>query len=83
MEPGDWQEPYARAVGLTTADGRGGVLINSWWEPLQFILPELMREPLPWVLIDTTDEVVGEPQALTAELVTVGPRSLVGLGRPG
>jgi isoamylase len=81
MEPGDWQEPYAHAVGLTTADGRGGVLINSWWEPLQFTLPELMREPLPAIVIDTTDEVVGEPQALTAELVPVGPRSLVVLGR--
>jgi hypothetical protein len=32
-------------------------------------------------VIDTTDEVVGEPQALTAELVPVGPRSLVVLGR--
>ena len=40
-----------------------------------------MREPLPWLMIDTTDAVVGEPQALTSELVTVGPRSLVGLGR--
>jgi isoamylase len=81
MEPADWQEPYAHAVGLATADGRAGLLINSWWEPLQFTLPELMREPLPAIVIDTTDEVVGEPQALTAELVPVGPRSLVVLGR--
>ena len=81
MEPADWSEPYARAVGLTTADGRGGLLINAWWEPLQFTLPELMREPLPWLVIDTTDAVVAEPQPLTSELVTVGPRSLVALGR--
>jgi glycogen operon protein len=81
MEPADWQEPYAHAVGLATADGHAGLLINSWWEPLQFTLPELMREPLPAIVIDTTDEVVGEPQALTAELVPVGPRSLVVLGR--
>ncbi len=81
MEPADWSEPYARAVGLATADGGGGLLINSWWEPLQFTLPELMREPLPWLVIDTTDAVVAEPQPLTSELVTVGPRSLVGLGR--
>jgi hypothetical protein len=30
--------------------------------------------------IDTTDAVVGEPQPLTSELVTVGPRSLIALG---
>ena len=42
-----------------------------------------MRSPLPSVVINTTDERVGEPQALTTELVTVGPRSLVVLGRPG
>jgi hypothetical protein len=41
----------------------------------------LMREPLPWLVIDTTDAVIAEPEALTAELVTVGPRSLVVLGR--
>jgi isoamylase len=81
MEPADWQEPYAHAVGLATADGRAGVLINSWSEPLQFMLPELMRAPLPSVVIDTSDGFVGEPQALTAELTTVGPRSLVVLGR--
>ncbi len=81
MEPADWSEPYARAVGLATADGRAGLLINAWWEPLQFTLPELMREPLPWLVIDTTDVVIGEPQPLTSELVTVGPRSLVALGR--
>jgi hypothetical protein len=37
--------------------------------------------PLPWLAIDTTDAVVGEPQPLTAELVIVGPRSPVVLGR--
>jgi isoamylase len=83
MEPGDWVKPYAHAVGLATADSQAGLLINSWWEPLQFTLPELMRVPLPSVVIDTTDERVAEPQALTTELVTVGPRSLVVLGRPG
>ena len=84
MEPADWSEPYARAVGLATADGGGGLLINAWWEPLQFTLPKIMRTPLPWLVIDTTDAVVGEPQPLTSEVVTVGPRSLVALGRdPG
>ncbi len=81
MEPADWQEPYAHAVGLATADGQAGLLVNSWWEPLQFTLPELMRQPLPSIVIDTTDELVGEPLALTAELVPVGPRSLVVLAR--
>jgi len=58
------------------------VLVNSWWEPLEFTLPELMREPLPALLLDTTDERVLDPQALATEQVTVGPRSLVVLGRP-
>jgi len=82
MAPGDWQEPYAHAVGLATADGRAGVLVNSWWEPLQFTLPELMRAPLPALLLDTTDDLVLDPQALATERVTVGPRSLVVLGHP-
>jgi pullulanase/glycogen debranching enzyme len=81
MEPADWSEPYARAVGLATVDGGGALLINAWWEALQFMLPEMMRTPLPWLVIDTTDAVVDEPQPLTSELVTVGPRSLVALGR--
>ena len=38
-------------------------------------------DTLPWLMVDTTDAIVGEPQPLTAELVTVGPRSLVVLGR--
>ena len=82
MQPGDWQESYAHAVGLATANGHVGVLVNSWWEPLEFTLPELMREPLPALLLDTTDERVLDPQALATEQVTVGPRSLVVLGRP-
>ena len=82
MEPADWQEPYAHAVGLATADGRAALLVNSWWESLQFTLPALLRQPLPAVVIDTTDERVVEPQPLTVELVTVGPRSLVVLGPP-
>jgi isoamylase len=81
MEPADWSVPYAHAVGLATADGGGGLLINSWWEPLQFTLPEVMRTPLPWLMVDTTDALVSEPQSLTSDLVTVGPRSLVALGR--
>ncbi len=80
MTPPDWQQPYARAVGLGNAQGRAGVLINAWWEPLQFTLPELMREPLPAVLLDTTDETVLQPRVLASEQVTVGPRSLVVLG---
>ena len=81
-----WSPPTGQSrmrtrSGSATADGGAGLLINSWWEPLQFTLPELMRAPLPWLVIDTTDAVVGEPQALTSELVTVGPRSLVALGR--
>ncbi len=47
MEPADWLEPYAHAVGLAAADGAGRLLINAWWEPLQFTLPELMRASLP------------------------------------
>ena len=58
MQAGDWQEPFARAVGLATADGAGGLLVNAWWEPLEFSLPELMRAPLPAVVVDTVDDAV-------------------------
>jgi isoamylase len=82
MQPQDWQEPYAHSVGLATADGAAGLLVNAWWEPLQFTLPELMRAPLPAVVIDTTDEGPPQPRPLSSEQVTVGPRSLVVLGHP-
>jgi isoamylase len=82
MQPEDWQETYARAVGLATADGAGGLLVNAWWEPLEFSLPELMRAPLPAVVVDTTDDTAAPPRPLASEQVTVGPRSLVVLGRP-
>jgi len=82
MRPEDWQEPYARAVGLCTADGSGGLLVNAWWEPLQFTLPELMRQPLPAVVIDTSQHAV-VMRAPQSEQLTVAPRSLVVLGSPG
>jgi isoamylase len=82
MQPDDWRAPYARAVGLSTADGAGGLLVNAWWEPLEFTLPELMRQPLPAVVIDSADSAdgAGAMRALASERLTVGPRSLVVLG---
>jgi glycogen operon protein len=79
MQPEDWRQPYARAVGLSTADGAAGLLVNAWSEPLQFTLPELMREPLPAVVIDTADDAV-PARATASEQVMVAARSLVVLG---
>jgi isoamylase len=90
MTEGDWQWPGARTVAVhldgTAApdlDHRGRplpdddllILVNAWWEPVAFSLPDVGR-PADWqVELDTDD-----PQRTTAvsggDPVTVGPRSL-------
>jgi glycogen operon protein len=96
MTEGDWRWPGARTVAVhldgaaaPDLDQRGRplldddllILVNAWWEPVAFSLPDV-GHPADWqVELDTYD-----PQRTTAatagDPVTVGPRSLTVLRSP-
>jgi isoamylase len=69
MEAADWSNPGARAVAVGGADGL--LLVNAWWEPLSFRLPDGRT----WAVeLDTTDPTIGRLASGTIELAG---RSLV------
>jgi len=101
MTGADWADPNALAVALyldgsddpdRAADGTWLidddflVLVNAWWEPLDFVLPDTRPEAGWQVEIDT--HYLASPAGLAAEErkagdhVTVGPRSVVVLKNP-
>jgi glycogen operon protein len=101
MTAADWSDPSALALALyldgsddpdQAADGTFLldddflVLVNAWWEPLDFVLPPT-RAGASWhVEIDTYDPApAGRPGAASrraAGRITVGPRSVVVLADP-
>ena len=94
MAGADWADPNALAVALyldgsddpdQAADGTWLVdddflvLVNAWWEPLDFTLPAT-REQARWQAeIDTYDPSAPARSAArrAGERITVGPRSVV------
>ena len=86
MTPDDWGASFARAVTMalsgatgrhTPADDPFLLMLNAWWEQLDFSLPESLRR-LDWeVELDTADpEVRGQPLD-PGGTVPVTARSLV------
>jgi isoamylase len=101
MDGDDWADPNARAIAIyldgsddpdRAADGTFLVdddflvLVNSWWEPLEFVLPATRPQAAWRVEIDTYDPATREGAAVTgrtaADSITVGPRSAVVLLSP-
>ncbi|MGZ4603574.1 MAG: glycogen debranching protein GlgX [Kineosporiaceae bacterium] len=105
MTGADWRDPRSRAAAMVfdgTAepdrDQDGGfmvdedllVLVNGWWEPLDFTLPPPPERPgtppAPWrVELDTFAGVVWPVDAdlrPPGTTLTVGPRSLMLLAAP-
>ena len=101
MADGDWSDSSALAVAIyldgsdapdRAADGSFLldddflVLVNAWWEPLDFVLP-VTRQTASWcTAIDTyalatAAGSAGAPRA-AGDHVTVGPRSVVVLCDP-
>jgi glycogen operon protein len=101
MTDADWSDPGALAIALyldgsddpdRAADGTPLldddflVLVNAWWEPLEFVLPRT-RDRAAWhVEVDTYD-LTPPPRSATAvrdagDRVAVRPRSLVVLCDP-
>jgi len=100
MEAGNWSDPDALAIALyldgsdapdRAADGTWlidddfMVLVNAWWEPLDFTLPET-RPQAQWQQdIDTFDPVRAGSAATrlqAGDQIAVGPRSVVVLVSP-
>jgi isoamylase len=104
MTDGDWSDESALAVALyldgfddpdRAADGAPLldddflVLVNAWWEPLEFVLPST-RERAAWhVEVDTYDLTPATGSAAVRDAVrdagdrvAVGPRSLAVLCSP-
>jgi glycogen operon protein len=104
MDGGNWADTNARAIaiyldgsddpdraedGTFLVDDDFLVLVNSWWEPLDFALPDTRPEARWRVEIDSYDP--GSPgdaaqeERKPGDTVTAGPRSVVVLrsGSPG
>ena len=100
MTAASWSDPNALAIALYL-DGsddpdRAGdgtwlldddflVLVNAWWDPLEFVLPATRPEASWRVEVDTYDLAppAGPPAARCAgDHVTAGPRSVVVLLSP-
>ncbi|MGH2886524.1 MAG: glycogen debranching enzyme, partial [Solirubrobacteraceae bacterium] len=87
----DWGAVYARAVTVALSGATGDethpddpflILMNAWWEPLDFAIPESLRE-LAWqVEVDT--EVPGRAGVVidSSKAVTLTGRALVLLRSP-
>jgi isoamylase len=60
--------------------------VNSWWEPLEFVLPATSPQAAWRVEIDTHDPATqkdtASPDRAAGDSITVGPRSLVVLLSP-
>ena len=86
MDSQDWSDSGARAVTVALSGDTGDptrpddpflILINSWWEPLDFKLPESVRD-LGWqVEIDTADPAVSARAVDPSAAVTLTGRSLM------
>jgi glycogen operon protein len=94
MTAENWADPNARSValfinGATDPDiGAGGtpmvdndflVLINAWWEPLNFAVPVDLPGSRWDVVCDAFDLA---RKGTAAQELTVGPRSIVILQSP-
>ena len=86
MTPQDWNQSFARAVmaGLTGDTGDPAqpddpflILINSWWEPLDFAVPDSLWD-LGWqVEIDTADPATSGRAVDPSATITLTGRSLM------
>ena len=101
MNGGDWADPNARAIaiyldgsddpdraedGTWLLDDDFLVLVNSWWEPLDFTLPTTRPQAAWQTEIDTFDPAVPGSSAAApraaGDHVTVSPRSVVVFSDP-
>jgi glycogen operon protein len=86
MTPQDWNASFAHAVTMALSGDTGDAtrpddpflwMLNAWWEPLQFTVPEALRD-VAWVTeVDTADPASAGRPVDPAAGVTLTGRSLV------
>ena len=76
MTDGDWGASYARAVAVRLAHGRGILLVNAWWEPLDFRVPAAAGDG-PWSVVVDTAVAEQRLRALDGAEVRLEGRSLM------
>jgi len=76
MTAADWSEPFARAIAASPPTNAFVLLINAWWEPLTFSLPEQLRG-ISWSAVIDTADGHGPPAVVPTDEVVVGGRSLL------
>jgi glycogen operon protein len=54
MTPADWSAPYARAITVCAPQATYVLMVNSWWEPLTFRLPDFAQDERLAVVVDTS-----------------------------
>ena len=79
-------EPDRAADGSLMVDDDFLVLVNAWWEPLEFVLPAARQQAAWHVELDSYDLTSPAGPAAASrtagDRVAVGPRSIVVLGNP-
>ena len=86
MAPQDWSESFARAVAMALSGATGDptrsddpfmLMLNSWWEPLDFTLPDPLRD-LGWRVEIDTEHPDGAGRAVDPSApITLTGRSLM------
>jgi isoamylase len=85
MSAEDWGASYALAVTMALSGANGGadpddpflVLLNAWWDPLDFAVPASWRS-LDWqIALDTADPAVADRAIDPSNPVPLTGRSLV------
>jgi glycogen operon protein len=97
MTPDEWADANARSLAIyldgadapdRAADGHPLVdddflvLVNAWWEPLDFTIPVTRPQQAWHQEIDTFDPAASRPAAAAGQPVRVGPRSVLVLRGP-
>jgi isoamylase len=85
MTPQDWSASFARAVTMALSGATGDptrpddpflILINAWWEQLNFTVPEPLRDFSWQVEIDTADPAISGRAIDPSAAFTLPGRSL-------
>ena len=96
MDGGDWSDPNARCLAIhldgqrrprPAADGTPLVdddflvLVNGWWEPLDFVVPDV-GAPKRWVAVLDTHAPDATSDGGAGDRMTVGPQAITVLRSP-
>jgi glycogen operon protein len=86
MTQQDWNAPYARAITMAMSGATGDdtrpddpflLMLNAWWEPLVFTIPDALRD-LHWQTeVDTFDPSTAGRDINSSAPVTLQGRSLM------